>query len=238
MNIVDLLILAALGFAAYKGYKKGLMTALAALAGHLIGLAVAVLLSGPVARVLDGSFNLIKGTVPWLTEQLALPVSANSVKISQMPLDKAVKMINDYDLPDLFKKIMLRYVDDVAKMPVTHGINNISEAIAYLVGSFMLSSAAFLLIYGIIYHLIGKGIPRRLKKASPRPVSMLDSLAGAVLRATGTGIGIAVSLGLVMPVLSIGLFKERGSVLSAFAVLIKNSKIANAFMQGILQLIT
>lgn len=238
MNIVDLLILAALGIAAYRGYKKGLMAALGALAGHLFGLIAAIFFSGPLARILDGSFNLIKGSMPLLAEQLALPAAASTVRISEMPLDKAINMINNYDLPDLFKKIMLRYVDDLAKMPVTHGINNLSEAIAYLVGSFLLSAASFLLIYGLISQVLGKGLPRYLKKASPGPVSMLDSFAGAGLRAVGTGIGIGVTLALVMPILSIGLIKERGTVLSAFAVLIKNSKIADMFMQGILQLIT
>lgn len=238
MNIVDILILGAVGLAAYKGYKKGFITALTALAGNLTGLVAAAFLCGPLAGMLDGALKVVRVITPWLREQLAIPAAANNISISQMPFDQAIKIINDYDLPDLFKGIMLRYVDDISKMPVTHGINYLGEAIAYLIGSFLFTSLIFLLIYGGVYHLIGKSIPRYLKKASPGPVRLLDSFTGAVLRASATGIGVVVSLALAMPILSIGLVKERGSVMSAFAVLIQNSKIANMFMNSILGLVS
>lgn len=238
MNIVDLIILAVLGYAFYKGYKKGLAASIAGLAGHLVGLVTAYILSTPVVRVLDRSFNLVKGLIPWFNEQLALPVGARPVKISRIPFDQAEKMINDYDLPAIFKNIMLSYIDEVEQMPVTHGINTLGEAVAYLVGNFILTSIVFLLVFGITSWIIGRVIPRFLKKASPAPVNLFDHLAGAGLRTVGAAVSIAVSLGVVLPIFSVGLLKDRGSILSAFAVLIQNSKIANMFTQAVIQVIS
>jgi hypothetical protein len=238
MNIVDLIILALLGLAFYRGYNKGLMASIAGLVGHLAGLVTAYILSTPAARMLDRSFNLVKGFIPWFHEQLALPAAAKAVTISKIPFDQAEKLISDYDLPAIFKDIMLSYMDEVAQMPVTHGINTLGEAVAYLVGNFILTSIAFLLIFGITSLIIGKGIPRLLKKASPAPVTLFDRFAGAGLRMTGAAVSIAVTFGVVMPVFSIGLLKERGSILSAFAVLIQNSKIANIFTQAVIQVIS
>lgn len=237
MNIVDIIILLALGLAVYKGYNKGLMASLAGLAAYFAGLLAAVLFSGTLARWLDSSFGLTKSITPWLAGQLAIPTSAGATRISQVPFDKAVNMINDYDIPEVFKKIMLGYIDEVSKLPVTRGIDNLGEALTYLVASFILSALAFLLIYWITSKIIGKVIPRFLKKVSPRPVNALDHLGGAAMGAAGTTLTIAVSLAVFMPVLSIGLLKPRGSVLAALAVLLQNSKLATLFMQGMVQLI-
>lgn len=237
MNIIDLFILAAITYALYRGYKKGLMASFGKLIGYFCGLAAAAFLSGPLAGWLDDTFNLIKGVTPWLTEQLALPAAAGTARISQVPFDKAVKMINDQQVPVVFKNIMLKYIEDVTKMPAVRGIDNLGEAIAYLVGTFLLTALTFLFVYGVTSLVVGRGIPMFLKKAGPRPVNLFDHMAGAVLGAAGTAIGIAVTLAVLMPLFSIGLIKGQGSVLAAFAVLFQNSKIANIFMQSILQLI-
>lgn len=238
MNIVDLIIIALLGLAFYRGYKKGLMSGIAGLAGHITGLVAAYILSTPVTRTLDDSFSLVKSLIPWLQERLALPAAAKSVAISGIPFDQAEKIISDYDLPAIFKDIMLSYMNEVAQMPVTHGINTLGDAVAYLVGNFILTSTVFLIIFGIISMIIGKGIPRLLKKAGPAPVNLFDRLAGAGLRVTGAAVSIAVTLGVAAPVFSVGLLKERGSILSAFAVLIQESKIANIFTQAVIQVIS
>ncbi len=238
MNVVDIIILAVLSWAVIRGYKKGLAASFARLAGYFFGLVAAVFLSAPLAGWLDGTFNLAKGLTPWLHDRLALPAAANTAKISQLPFDKAAQIIKNYDLPDSFKNIMLNYIDEIAKMPVMLGINNLSEAVAHLVGSFMLTAAAFLVIYGVVSLLIGKVIPSYLLKAGPRPVKKLDHLAGAILGGAGATISVAVTIGVIMPVFSIGLFKSKGSVLSAVAVLLQESKIANMFMQTVLRLIT
>jgi len=238
MNVIDYLILAALAYAAYTGYKKGLAAGLARLAGYFFGLAAAYIFSTPLARWLDKSFELVKKLTPWFTEQLALPAATRSAGIASIPFEKAEKIISDYNLPDTFKTIMLNYVDEVAQMPATLGIKTMGEAVAYLVGNFVLTALIFFFIYGVTAWVIGKVVPGHMKKAAPGPVNLIDNLAGAALRLAGTAISIAVTLSVLMPVFSIGLIKSRGSVMSAFAVLFQNSKLANMFMQGMMQLIS
>lgn len=125
MNLLDILFLAVLAWAAWKGYRKGVIATLSSVVGYVAGFTGLLLFYQPLRSILSRDLRLGEKLTPWVAEKLALPASSFQTKIGDMAMDKAIEMINQQDLPAVFKEIMTGYVRNFEKLPANGGINTL-----------------------------------------------------------------------------------------------------------------
>ncbi|MHB9095070.1 MAG: CvpA family protein [Eubacteriales bacterium] len=235
MVFLDIVFLAIFGFAVYKGYKKGVFATLTSIAGYLVGLIGTLVLYKPLQGILGKQLHMAEKLSPWVAKSLSLPVS--SQQINGLAMDKAVEIINQRQLPNVFKEIMIQYVRDFSKLPLSKGINTLGEGIAYTISDFLVNSLSFIILFSCLALILRIILPKLFKTVSPRPVTFIDKLGGAVLGSCGGILSIAVLLIVLIPLGSMGALKGNPSVL---ANQMQNSLVVNLFtnhLQSLLNMI-
>ncbi len=226
MVLIDVVFLGILLFAAYRGYKKGLLGTLSRVAGYIISLIATLLLYHRAADFLGEQLNLREKLSPWVAEKLALPASTFQTKISSIAMDRAEEIINSLGLPKAFQQIMLDYVKDFSALP-SQGINTLGEGVTYTLSTLLISALSFFLLYtclALIFRII---LPKLFGTVSPKPLTFLDKLGGALLGAGGGVLSVAALIILLTPVASMGALKGN---ISPLANQMMNSVVVNIFM--------
>ncbi len=227
MDLLDYVLLAWLGFAALKGYRKGVFAALTSIAGYVISFLGAFYLSRPLAIFLDKQWQLSEKLSPWITRKLALPALSGQLKIEPPALDRITAVFNQQQLPEVFKKVIGEYVRDASNSMLTKGVNTLGEVIPYLVSTFLVSALSFFLLYTGLSLLCRTVLPKLFRTASPRPVAFMDKAGGAVLGILGGGLVIAALAVVLTPVASIGTLQGDHGF---FTDQIRNSVIIKTFL--------
>jgi len=227
LNSLDIIFLIILGFSTYRGFNRGIIASVSSLAGYIIGLLGAALLYQPMAIFLGDQMGLKTALSPWVAEKIALPASSFETRINEMALDKAAELIDQQQLPAVFKDVMMEYVSTISELPVTEGIQTLGEGISYTLSTFLISALSFILLYAglsIIFRII---VPKIFNTVNPRPVRFLDKLGGAAMGAAGGLLSVVILVAILTPVASLGAFKGNESTLAG---LLSESVFASAIM--------
>jgi len=227
VNLLDIIFLAILGFAAYRGYGKGFFKVVSNVAGYIVGLLGAFFLYKPLANFLGGQLNLREKLAPWITDSMALPVTVFQVRIRDVAVDQAAEIINQQKLPEIFKEVMMKYIDEISELPLTRGIETLGDGITYTVSNFIISAASFFIIYLGLSLLFRAVLPKLFYAVNPKPVKFIDKFAGAVLGLGGGLLSLTVLVFVLTPLASVGVIKGNPSPL---ADLIGGSILADLIM--------
>lgn len=230
MNLLDLILLAMLGWASWKGYKKGVFATVSSVAGYVIGLIGTFVFYQPLRVILSRDLKLGEKLAPWVTETLALPVSSFQTKINDMAMDKAIEMINQKPLPGVFKEIMAGYVQELAKLPSSQGVNSLGDGIVYIVSDLLISAAALFILFCGLTLLFRVILPRIFRSVTPRPLSIIDKLGGGLLGICGGIISLAVLITILTPLTSLWSLQGNPGFL---AEQMQSSFLVNTFLENI-----
>jgi uncharacterized membrane protein required for colicin V production len=212
MNLLDIILLLLLAWAVFRGYKRGVVGTLSTLAGYVLSLIGTAVFYWPLQIFLSRQLHLVEKLSPWVVNNLGIP--AASQPITSFPIDMAVEMVNQKDIPYAFKEIMVKYIQDFADLPVKKGINSLGEGIGYIVSDFMISAFSFVFLAVVLSVFFRILLPRLFNSAAPRPVTALDKAGGAAFGLAGGFLSIAALVLLLTPLASIGALKGNPSPLA------------------------
>jgi uncharacterized membrane protein required for colicin V production len=230
MDLLDGLFLLILFFTAYKGYKKGFFATVSTVIGYVVAIIGTFVFYQPLAAYLGSELGLTKIVSPWVLEKLTLPAAAFQTQITEIAFDKAAAIINQQQLPEVFKKSMLEYVKDISSLPINYGINNLGDGIAFTISNFFITALSFFLLYGFLSLIFRAIIPKVFKTVSPKPIAFLDKLGGAVFGTCGGILSVAALVMILTPLASMGAMKGNSSPL---ANQMANSLFVNMVMSNI-----
>ncbi len=91
--IIDLIFLALMGLAIFKGYSKGLVIALFSIAGFIIGLAAAIKLSAVVANKIAAGTNSSGPWLPFISFLIVFVGAMFLVRLGAKLVQKAVQAV-------------------------------------------------------------------------------------------------------------------------------------------------
>lgn len=225
MSGLDYIFLGILAFAVFRGYKRGFFASLAAVVGYIAGLIGTVVLYQPLSAFLNSSADLPQKLMPLISEKLALPVS--NMPINKIAIDQAVEMVNRKELPQMFKTVMLRFVEDFSKLPAMKGINTLGEGVAYMLSTLIIKALIFSMLFFCITAVFRIVLPKLFKTVSPKPVKIIDQLGGAVLGLCVGILSIAMLVVVLVPIASMGALKGNPSPLGG---LVHGSLITNLLL--------
>lgn len=227
MNLLDIILLAVLGHGIYKGYRKGVFATLSSVAGYIIGLIGTFILYQPLRVILEKKLRLGEKLSPWVADKLFLPASTIQVKIGDVAVDKAAELINQKDMPDVFKEIMTGYVRDFAELPAAKGIDTLGEGVAYTISSFLLNALSFMIVFAGLTLLFRIVLPKLFNTVNPKPVTFADKLGGAALGTCGGLMSVVVLIVVLIPLASLGTLQGNPGLL---ANQMHNSAVVEVFM--------
>lgn len=227
MNLLDAVLLGILGFSIYKGYKKGVIGALSSVTGYVLGLFAAILLYRPVADFLSFHFKLESKLAPWVTENLGLPATAFETKISDLAMGQATEIISQQNIPQIFKDVMVDFVEQIFTLPLTKGIVSLGDGITYIISNYLITGIIFLGLFSCLVILFRSILPKLFKTVSPQPVTAIDKLGGAALGALGGTLTVGAFMVFLVLLGTMGAMKGNESPL---ANLLKNSFLVTTFM--------
>ena len=234
MDLLDIILIAALGFSCYKGYKRGVFKALFSIVGYVVSFVGALCLYQPLALFLGDKLPLGGQLSSWVAQKMAIPTAAAQTRISDAPLEKAVQIINNQQLPEVFEKAMMEYVQDISKLPLTKGINTLGEGISYTISNFLIGALSFFLIYIGLSLVFRKILPKLFSTVSPKPVTITDKMGGAVLGFGGGLLTVTAFVIILLPTASLGGLKGNPGFLAGQ---MQNSLIVNLLMPYIQDLL-
>lgn len=212
MNLLDIIFLLILAWAVYRGYKRGMVGTLSTLAGYVLGLIGTAIFYWPLQIFLSRQLHLADKISPWVVDSLAIP--AASQKINNLAIDTAIAMINQKDVPDGIKEILIKGIQDFANLPASKGITTLGQGIGYIISDFIVSSLSFIIlavIFSVFFRII---IPKMFKAAAPKPVTSVDKLGGAVFGLAGGLLSVGVVVIVLIPLASMGALKGNASPLA------------------------
>lgn len=212
MNLLDIILLLIFAWAVHRGYKRGVVGSLSTLAGYVLGLIGTAIFYWPLQIFLSRQLHLVDKLSPWVVKTLAIPTA--SEKISDLAIDKAITMINQKDLSEGIKQILVKYIQDFANLPAAKGITTLGQGIGYIISDFIISALSFVIlamVFSAIFRII---LPKLFKSAAPKPVTALDKMGGAVLGLAGGLLAVATLVILLTPLASMGALKGNPSPLA------------------------
>lgn len=212
MNILDIVLLLIIAWAVHKGYKRGVVATLSSLARYVAGLIGTMIFYWPLQIFLSRQMHLGEKLTPWVVETLAIP--ASSQKISDLVIDNAVALVEQKELPAAFKEVMIKAIQDFADLPATKGITTLGQGLGYIISNFIISALSFVilaLVFSAVFRII---LPRLFRAASPKPVTAVDKMGGAVLGLAGGLLSVAVLVIVLTPIASMAALKGNPSPLA------------------------
>jgi len=144
----------------------------------------------------------------------ALPFPAASQQIANFPVDYAVTMVNEKEIPAAFKKIMVNYIQDFANLPVSEGITTIGQGLGYIISDFIISTLSFVILAVVFSAIFRIFLPRLFNSVAPKRVTTLDKAGGAILGLASGLVSVAVLIILLTPLASLGALKGNPSPLA------------------------
>lgn len=227
MNLIDALIIMSLLFTLFRGYRKGIAVSFFKLLGYLCGLVTGLLFSEVLAKTLNRSLGLTEKLMPWLGEKAILPAAVTNTSIESIPFDKVQGTLEAMPLPEFFQIALTDYFSEIEKLPDL-GITKLGDGLIYIISNFIVVGICFFILYWVVSHFLGVTIPRWFRKASPGPITLIDRMGGACLGLLSGLIGIAITIGMMMPIVAAGSLQGPGNqgALAKLAVIFSESKIA------------
>ncbi|MDD4588236.1 MAG: CvpA family protein [Heliobacteriaceae bacterium] len=188
MNAIDGFIVICLGFAFYRGWRRGLLAALLGIGAYGLGLFLAATGYKSLASWLDGQLTAVARIQEWLGAELALPATASRIKVDVVPSLNLERVLADLSLPPFYREEMLQQLSQLT-VPVPAGV----ETLAQLVTNYVANSLWNALIFVLLFLLVSGGAKQVARVWMYRRgnglLGTVDRLCGGVLT---TGVATVV----------------------------------------------
>ena len=210
MNIIDVLVIGAVLAGALHGYRQGLITGLANLAGNIIGLIVASAEYGPAYNWVQQHLHLEQKLEQPIYTLIRPSIEAHAAGLEQQALARILG-----NLPPELQRLLPGDTQASLRVLPSSLLDGIATRIAGVVAENILHIMIFALIYLLVVAIV-QIVAMILLKPLKIFGTTLNREGGLLLGGLGALTGIVVVAGLIAPLVKLG---DQGTI----SVLINHS---------------
>lgn len=193
MNALDGFIAIIVGFAFYRGFRRGFLAALLGAGAWVLGLFLSSTVYKPLAQWLDQQLAAVAWLQNYFLQKFPLPMPAARVKVDVVPSLNLERVLKDVPLPQFYKDVMVRELGELT-VPIPSSVNTLADMVANYLANSLWNALVFILLLGGLSLLAKIVAATWIRIRGEGLLGSADRLLGGILAAGATGVVLAMVL--------------------------------------------
>jgi hypothetical protein len=214
MNLIDLIIIAIICFAAVEGMKKRLLNSCFSFLSSIVGLFAAIKYNSVLATWIDDHFSVFEQIKQFFAENFIIYEEISGINIGVLSLPDISTFLDHLEFPIDLKVLLLKYILNMVDEVAMSATTTLGQVLNLFMSEIAYKSLVFVVMWFIVYKIADYLSSFFIGSIEGSVSDLLNDVGGIVLGLGKMIFVLTALLGMFYPVLALSGFSEPSLLVS------------------------